>query len=206
MLTLRREGILGMLAGLCIALGGSAFLACESRYVGAVLFCVALLTICYFGFSLYTGKIGFVVQNHCLADIGALVCGLLGNLVACALFGLMIRYGLPHLAQTAENICAAKLQQEWYQTLIRGTMCGVLMYIAVWVFRNKASIVGILFCIPVFILSGFEHSIADAFYMAVAGMFNAEVVLFIGIVVLGNTLGAVLIPLLQKGLGKEKTA
>lgn len=49
---------LSVCAGLLIAIGGSVFLSCENRYIGAMLFSVALLCICYRGYYLYTGKIG----------------------------------------------------------------------------------------------------------------------------------------------------
>jgi formate/nitrite transporter FocA (FNT family) len=201
-----RECIRGILAGLCISLGGSVFLACESRVVGSVLFCVALLTICYFGFSLYTGKIGYIVENHSGKDVALLLFGLLGNLIGCLAFGLMIRYGLPSLADKAAVICSAKLSQTAIQALIRAFFCGVLMYIAVWVFKNKNnSIVGILVCIPTFILSGFEHSIADAFYFSVVASFSIKSILYILMIIIGNTVGGCAIPLLMKLL-KEKEA
>ena len=72
------------------------------------------------------------------------------------------------------------------------------MYIAVWVYQKKNSIVGILFCIPVFILSGFEHSIADMYYFALARIFTLEAAVYIALVVLGNTAGSLIIPLLMK--------
>ena len=63
---------------------------------------------------------------------------------------------------------------------------------------------GILFCIPVFVLSGFEHSIADMFYFALAGaMFRPGSLLFLFLVVLGNSAGGLFIPLLGLVKGKE---
>ena len=35
----------GIKAGIMIAIGGSVFLACENRYIGAILFSVALMSI-----------------------------------------------------------------------------------------------------------------------------------------------------------------
>lgn len=72
------------------------------------------------------------------------------------------------------------------------------MFIAVRIFKKKNSALGILFCIPVFILSGFEHSIADAFYLSAASMFNLKAALYVLNVVLGNTAGGLLFPLLMK--------
>ena len=50
-------------AGIMIAIGGSVFLACDNKYVGAVLFSVALLCICYLGYYLFTGKIGYLAKT-----------------------------------------------------------------------------------------------------------------------------------------------
>ena len=64
---------------------------------------------------------------------------------------------------------------------------------------------GILFCIPVFILSGFEHSIADMFYFSLAGtVFQGRSLLFLLLVVLGNSLGGLFIPCLQGLRGGNK--
>ena len=49
---------------------------------------------------------------------------------------------------------------------------------------------------PVFILAGFEHSIANMFYFGAAGMVNLESVLYLAIVVVGNSIGGMLLPLL----------
>ena len=69
-------------------------------------------------------------------------------------------------------------------------MCGILMYVAVKIFKEFKTPMGVLFCIPVFILSGFEHSIADMYYFALAGSFSLNYFWFILSVVLGNTIGA----------------
>lgn len=192
----------GILAGICISLGGSVFLACDNKYVGAGLFCVALLTICYMGFSLYTGKIGLLINNHKKEDIIILFSGLVGNAIATAVFGLMLNPVFSLMSEKAVEMCNNKLEQSLIQTFIRGLMCGILMYIAVYVFAQKKTPIGILFCIPVFILSGFEHSIADMFYFATAKNFSVKAIIFIAVVVLGNSVGAWIIPILQKAKNK----
>lgn len=188
----------GILGGICIALGGGVFLACDNKYVGAALFCVALLTICWLGFGLYTGKIGTIVEKHDKDNVIVIITALVGNYISTLLFGLMLSPVFAAMKEKAAEICAAKLEQPWYGTLIRGIMCGILMYIAVTVYAKKKTPLGILFCIPVFILSGFEHSIADMFYFAIGGVFGAKYALFIVLVVLGNSIGGVLLPLLEK--------
>lgn len=194
----------GILAGILIAVGGSVFLACYgdgslfNRTVGAFFFSIALLCICYKGYSLYTGKIGFIPEKHDGEAFSVLLWGLLGNLIATVGLGLTIRYAIPTVGAAAEGICAAKLTQAWWQTLVRGILCGILMYLAVSIYRDKKTVVGILFCVPVFILAGFEHSVANMFYFAAAGsFFSPDVVVYLAIVVLGNTVGGMLMPLLS---------
>lgn len=192
----------GVMAGIMIAIGGSVFLACYgdgsvlNRAIGAFFFSIALLCICYKGYSLYTGKIGFIPEKHDGDAFAVLLLGLLGNLIATVSLGLAVRYAIPNVSAVAEAICASKLTQSFGQTLIRGIFCGVLMYLAVNIYRDKNTVVGILFCVPVFILAGFEHSIANMFYFAAAGSFTLDTLIYILVVVLGNTIGGMLMPLL----------
>ena len=190
-------------AGILISIGGSVFLACENKVVGAVFFAVALLCICYKGYYLFTGKVGYMVESHKKNDWQNLFVGLVGNLITTFVLGLVIRYALPNLGETANTICTAKLTQNFLQTLIRSTFCGFLMYLAVSIFRDKQTPLAILYGIPVFILSGFEHSIADMFYFGASRIFDAKAILFFIAVIIGNSLGGILLPILQN-LAKGK--
>lgn len=198
-----KDIIYGFLAGAMISIGCAVYLACQNKYVGAVMFSVALLTICYKGYNLYTGKIGFIVNNHSKDDFHSLLLGLLGNTLAMMTFGALLGLAIPSLKETAIGVVGAKLSQTFLSALIRAIFCGILMYIAVSLYREKKTIVGIIFCIPVFILSGFEHSIADMGYFAVAGEWSAKGLGYIWTIILGNTLGAMLFPAL-KLIVKEK--
>ena len=188
----------GVSAGILISIGGSIFLSCENKVVGAVLFSVALLCICYKGYSLFTGKIGFIPEKHDKEAVSVLLLGLLGNAIGTVAFGWLLRVAVPAIGAAAEPLCQGKLDnQALWQTLVRGVMCGVLMYLAVSIFRDKKTPIGILFCIPVFILSGFEHSIADIFYFAASGIVSMKAFAFLWTVIAGNAIGAVILPLLN---------
>ncbi len=83
-------------------------------------------------------------------------------------------------------------------------LCGVLMYIAVDHFRtwqgDLSRFLGIFLCIPAFITAGFEHVVADMFFLALGiqpGMI-ARVLVFLVICSLGNACGAWIIPLWEK--------
>ncbi len=186
----------GISAGIMISIGGAVFLACDNRYAGALLFTVALLSICYKGYALFTGKVGDIVEKHKKADVSELLLALLGNAIGTILCGYLIRFAMPSIGDAAQTLCEGKLTQAIFSTFVRGIFCGVLMYIAVSVFRERGTVVGILFCIPVFILAGFEHSIADMFYFAASGIVSAKAALFIWLVIAGNSVGACILPAL----------
>lgn len=193
----------GICAGIMVSIGGAVFLSCENRYVGAVLFAVALMAICYQGYSLFTGKVGLIPEKHDKEAFSILFLGLLGNAIGTILCGFVLRYAVPNMGVTAETLCTGKLTQAFLQTLIRSIFCGILMYTAVGIFRDGKSPLGIIFCIPVFILSGFEHSIADIFYFACSGIVSWEACGFLWTVILGNSIGGMLLPIL---MGKLKNA
>ena len=187
----------GVKAGIMIAIGGSVFLACENRYVGAVLFSVALLCICLKGYSLFTGKVGYLPVKHDKEAFKILLSGLFGNIISTVSLGFAVAFANPVLKETALSICEAKLLQTPLQTLIRAFFCGILMYMAVSTFREKGTLAGIFLCVPVFILAGFEHSVANMFYFGASGIINAESLIYLATVVLGNSIGGMAMPFLN---------
>jgi len=200
------KGIIdGVLAGMLVSIGGTALLSCESSVIGAVLFSIALLVICYRGYSLYTGKIGYMVLSHTGKDVMILLTGLLGNLIGTALCGFAVTYALPDRAAKAAVMWGNKMQIAYPAVFVRAIFCGILMYLAVAIWKDSRSPLGIFLCVPVFILSGFEHSIADLFYFFASGAWSGRAVLFLVIVVLGNTVGGMLFPLLGKLSGRYRS-
>ncbi|NCB51434.1 MAG: formate/nitrite transporter family protein [Clostridia bacterium] len=187
----------GILSGIVIGIGGAVYLACDSRYVGALLFTTGLLCICVLGFSLYTGKIGFMVVRHEKEDYAELFLGLLGNFIGASLTGYAIAAATPARMERALEICTAKLEIPFISVFILALFCGILVYLAVVIFREKQNVLGIFFCIPTFILAGFEHSIADMFYFAASGIVSQRAFLFVLVVILGNTAGGMLVPALR---------
>ncbi len=181
-------------AGMMIGIGATVYLSCEDRVVGALLFSVGLFLICSFGMHLFTGKIGYVLANrnkpNCLVIW-------LGNLTGCVLLAAAVRVARPALHQTAAQMVANKLALPWYAVLLLGFCCGLLMYAAVENFRRHpheiSGIAGVILCVSVFILCGFEHSIADMCYCAFAVASPADAwqsLLFLLLVTVGNSLGA----------------
>ena len=201
----------GILAGMLIALGGAVFLACidptapYARYIGAFFFSTALLVICIKGYSLYTGKIGYVLEKHSKDDLGVLFLGLLGNAIGTIVMGYLIALTFPALKETALDLCTGKLAQGYHFALVRAVLCGILVYLAVDIYRTNHTVLGIVFCIPVFILSGYEHSIADIFYFATSGIASIQAFGYLWIIIAGNSIGSLIIPLLKLIGPKKKT-
>ena len=180
-------------AGILISIGGCVFLACAGdgmKWLGAILFAVALLCICIKGYSLFTGKVGYLVNDHSADYWKVVATSLIGNAIACCGVGLIIAYAMPHLSATAATICAAKLEQEVLSIIVRAILCGVLMYMAVSIYKEKGTYAGIFFCVPVFILAGFEHSIANMFYISLAGEWGWEALRITAIAIVGNGIGS----------------
>ena len=195
----------GICAGILISIGGSVFLSCENKIIGALLFTVALLCICYKGYSLFTGKVGYLPEKVDKEVLSVLLLGLLGNAIGTILCGFLLRVAIPSIGAAAETLCSSKLEtQALWQTFVRAIFCGILMYLAVSIFRDSKTPLAILFCIPVFILSGFEHSIADLYYFAASGIVSMRACAFLWVVIAGNSVGGVLLGLLMKLTQKEK--
>lgn len=194
-----------VLAGILIGVAGTVYIASGKAFFGAVLFTVALFSICTRGMGLFTGRVGYLWgQSNKPAYLAELGIIWLGNLTGCIILGAIIRYTKPIHIEAAAQMSAAKLAQTQGQTLLLAMLCGLLMYIAVDHFRtwqgDFGRFLGMLFCVPAFILAGLEHVVADMFYFAL-GLSSDQIgqaVLFLVACSLGNALGAWLIPLWEK--------
>ena len=85
-----------------------------------------------------------------------------------------------------------------FEVIADGILCGILIFVCVDIYKKKNTMLGVLFCVPVFILCGFEHSIADMFYVINARTFTWDAAAFLGLVVLGNAIGGLLFPVAFK--------
>ncbi|MBD5113859.1 MAG: formate/nitrite transporter family protein [Ruminococcaceae bacterium] len=181
-------------AGFMIGIGAVIYISCDNKIVGSLMFTIGLFTICAFGMNLFTGKIGYAVSNknnpNCLVIW-------LGNLIGASLGMALIRIAKPSLHDAAKEMMTAKLQQSYIGIPVLAFFCGVLMYIAVENYRSNphgtGKVVGLFLCVSTFILSGFEHSIADMCYAALAVESVTDLwqyLLFLAAVSVFNGLGA----------------
>lgn len=197
-------------AGIAIAIGGTIYMSCTNKIVGAVMFSVGLFCICSFGLNLFTGKIGYIIESKNKPNCFIIW---LGNLTGCLIGGLSVRLAKPELKEAAEILVGKKLGLEWYKIIILGIFCGILMYIAVENYKINPSgfgkAIGIFLCVPTFILCGHEHSIADIFYFAL-GVSTWEnllkAVVFILLVSVSNGVGSIIFRYISKPLEKSSKA
>ena len=188
-----------VLAGICIAIGGTVFLSCDNKVAGALFFCLGLFTICTFGFHLYTGKVGYVFEQP-PAYLGFVALVWLGNLVGTGLVGYAIRITrVAGIAEKAMALSQAKLDDNLLSIFVLSIFCNILMFIAVDGYKNNphevGKYIGIFMGVTVFILCGFEHCVANMFYFSVANAWSGKAFLYMLVMTLGNACGGVIIPL-----------
>ncbi|MCI6366098.1 MAG: formate/nitrite transporter family protein [Spirochaetia bacterium] len=196
---------LSILSGLMIAVGGTIYLSCIAKGwtpFGAVLFAAGLYTICVYGFNLYTGKVGYIACHFKDVNyIGLVILILVFNLITTYLLGIVCAYAFPAIVEPAKKIYEAKLAAPLLRLLITGIFCGLLMFLAVDTWK-KGSPFGCFIYIPVFIISGFDHSIANSFYNGVANgfadAFTMQNALVVITVVIGNAIGGMLVPMMTR--------
>jgi formate/nitrite transporter FocA (FNT family) len=180
-----------ILGGVMISIGGMACLLSEYRFVGALIFSVGLFGVMTYKLGLYTGKVGYALENP-PAFMLEIVLIIFGNFIGCLMMGLA--FPLDQAVVSWE----ARLAADDLTVLFRGICCGLLVFIAVDQFKVNKSYLALFICIPAFIIAGFEHSIADMFFLCSAGMFSLDSLIFILIVILGNGIGCLLLPAYRK--------
>lgn len=194
--------IFAVLAGACIAIGGAVFVATESKLAGAILFTVGLFTICASGFNLYTGKIGYLLDNKPKYLI-FLVIVWLGNLCGAAGVGYLLRASrfLNSAVEKCTALCNTKLNDGLLSIFIMSFFCGILVFISVDGFKRFGGIgkyVALFMGVTVFIMCGFEHCIANMFYFSFANMWSWKTLGYVAMMTAGNSVGGLLIPALTK--------
>ena len=184
-----------LFAGIAIGTAGFGFLASgiqSQNYgplVGAVLFCLGLLTVLGYKLKLYTGTAGFISRNQ----IGKLLLILLGNISGCFCASLLARLSPMDIPAAAQKILELRLETGALRCGLLAIGCGFLMTTAV-TFARKNQYMPLLFAVPLFIVCGFPHCVADAFYYLCVPLdfFLSDPFGILGLyvcIVLGNLIG-----------------
>ena len=190
----------------------------SSKLAGAFLFAIGLLTILVFKFNLFTGMIGYLTENLCKKNwlyLLTVAIVWIGNFIGTACAALLVKAtriagdvnSFSGIVFSSNSLVNAKLNDSWYSLIILGIFCGILMFIAVDTYKKNIEkkdflcVVATFMGVMVFILAGFEHSIADMFYFTLSG----KVIESLGplaLITLGNAIGGNIIPLVQLAVKK----
>ena len=184
------------LAGVSIGIAGFGYLMSKD-IIGIVLFTFGLLAVVHYGFKLYTGTVGFCGGCKGLA-VKEIPLVLLGNLLGTLAVALLSYASPADLQGVAQGILESRLSNGPLRCGLLAIGCGFIMTTAVKFAKFEGRWLPLLFGVPIFIVCGFPHCIADAFYyMAVpfdfwqAHLINI-IILYIAIV-LGNAVGCNLV-------------
>ncbi len=184
--------MLGLLAGAFIGLGAVFFVIVKSdaslgyaagQILGGLVFCLGLILVVIAGAELFTGNNllamawadGQITTREVLRN-WLWVCG--ANFVGTTGLALLVYLsGHTHLNGGAIGATVLKIAQNkqnlvWHEAFFRGVLCNVLVCMAVWMAMAGRSVmdkvVAIIFPITAFVAAGFEHSIANMYFMQLA--------------------------------------
>lgn len=183
--------LLAIFAGVFIGFGSHGYLTVTqtlgnidiglSKLIGASVFPVGLMLVLMAGAELFTGnnlmtialidkKISFkaLSKNWIIVYIG----NFLGSiLLAYAIYKAGL-YKSENIKNLAISVGKSKVSLSFYEALIRGILCNMIVVLSIWFATAAKDITGKIFAIwfPImlFVLSGFEHSVANMFFLPIA--------------------------------------
>ena len=187
-LAMPKAVILSTFAGMFIAFGafGSQMVGLNggsdplAKLAGAAVFPVGLLMVLMAGAELFTGNSLIIIS---VLDGKATVKGMLrnwvivyiGNFIGSIFVAVMLTYSHAYSqfgGQLAESVVATaqnKVLLSYPDALLRGILCNILVCIAVWISFSAedvaGKILGLYLPIMLFVASGYEHSVANMYFI-----------------------------------------
>ena len=174
-------------AGAAIGLGGYAALLADGGLVGATLFSAGLIIVLACGLPLYTGRVGRASSWNLKEPVV-----LAGNFVGAALVAELCRNAATERA-LFDGCFDSRTAIGAGPFFVESILCGALVWAAVESYRETKSFVPVVFCVATFVFCGFEHCVADAFYLSIDNPFAtfANDGKYLALAVAGNATGAV---------------
>lgn len=190
---------LSVLAGAFIALGAALYLVAvtdsglglgPARLLGGVAFSLGLVLVVVGGAELFTGNClivmayadGLIATREILYNW---IVALAGNLAGALATAFMMHVagiaaiGDGGVGVTLLDLAAVKTDLFWGEAFMRGVLCNVLVCLAVWLCFAAHTVSGkvlcIVFPITAFVALGFEHSIANFFFLPFAALSGAPI-------------------------------
>jgi len=195
--------VLALLAGMFIAFGaifattvaaaGGALPYGVSKILGGIVFCLGLILVIGAGAELFTGNTLIVVSwmdgetslrallnNWLIVYVGNFA----GSVLTAGLMLLARQYTFADgaVGATALSIADHKVHLAFLQAIALGILCNTLVCLAIWMCAAARSmtdrILAILFPITAFVAAGFEHSVANMYFIPM-GLFLKKNVTFL---------------------------
>ncbi len=218
-LPLLTMAVLGVLAGAFIAFGAMFFTMTVTgsetgfgltRLAGGIVFSLGLILVVIAGAELFTSNNLIVMawaERHITTGqlLRNWIVIYLANFVGAAATAVMVFWsgtldlGDGGVAATAGAIAAGKASLSFGEAFVRGILCNVLVCLAVWLAmgarRVTGKIVAIVFPVAAFVALGFEHSVANMYFMPLGwlleapGVTGTTIVMNFVPVTLGNNVG-----------------
>lgn len=155
-------------AGLLIGCAGFAY-TMTGGIVGSFLFCFGLFGVLYGSWALYTGYAGSYEWRD-KKDWARLFFILAGNWVGVIALALIASTAsdanIAKYNEIVSNIIADRTTTEWWVLFVRAIATGFIMEIAVR-YGRKAKYMTVLLGVPVFIVCGLPHCVADIYYYGI---------------------------------------
>jgi formate/nitrite transporter len=189
--------VLAILAGMFIALASvgatTASVSITSpslaKLVGALMFPTGLAMTLIAGSELFTGncliiipvltrdiRVGAMLRNWVIVYIGNFVGGLLVS--AIVVYGHTFSLFDNQLAAAAIHTAVGKVELGFGDALLRGVLCNFLVCVAVWMaYAAKdvtGKVAGLFLPVMVFVLCGYEHSVANMYYISAGIMASVD--------------------------------
>lgn len=187
-LPMPRMILLGILAGMFIACGASASSVAMhaisnvglARLVAGCVFPVGLMMIVFVGGELFTGDCLMVMGClHRIYSVGRMlrVLGVVfaGNFAGAALFAALVGgtsqfgYSGGLLGAFTVKVALGKVSLSFADAFVSGILCNIFVCLAVLMASAAKNIAGkvlaIFFPIMAFVVSGYEHCVANMFYV-----------------------------------------
>lgn len=190
-LTVAKCFVLAMFAGLFIGLGATFFLTFTAdptlsfgvkKLAGGLCFCLGLVLVLCCGAELFTGnslmvcaalskKItwGELLKNWVIVILGNLAGSLLLVFFISMAGIASIKAGDSTIGANMASVAAGKINLPWVQIFFRGILCNTLVCLAVWIgFGAKTfvdKVIGIILPIAAFVACGYEHCVANMFFL-----------------------------------------
>ena len=191
-----KDFILSILAGISISLGCLIYLLSSNVVIGAMFFTVGLFLVLTRGYNLFTGKVAYLTDNSYKYSI-SLILMWIGNLIGTLIVSIFTRFSslYPKIIEKAETIIKVKTSQTFLSAFLLAFLCGIIIFLAVENFKNNKHEIGkysgLFFLIPLFIICGFEHCVADMYYFSLTNDLIKEKIIFLIIITVGNSIGSI---------------